>query len=101
MSRRKQRLIVILVLLIVILGSLFIGCEKKEYEGIITNKYIKPGYYYTTMMMVNKIMIPVTHYMPASNTLVVKCDDGKERTITVKTETYNKYNIGDRIKFTK
>jgi hypothetical protein len=96
-------------ILISILVILFLtSCEKEMKEGVVIDKEIENAHTYTNMILVGKIMVPQTHYVPTSYNLIVmdtiqKLEYGKvqvekyTRRFEVSEELYKETNISDSV----
>lgn len=72
------------------------GCSPNAH-GIVVGKNVHPAYSYMTFIFVGKVLVPMYHYVPERYEVVVKNDDGKQVSVYLNLEDYNKFNIGSRI----
>ena len=79
---------IVCLLIICLTLPLFSGCSKKEYTGIIEDKYSKSG-----IVSTGKALIPYYKYY-----FVVKYNETDEITINVSVTEYSRYEIGDSYK---
>ncbi len=79
---------------------LFLGFDyglgyRVSYNGIITNKIFEPAHNYTQMVMISKVMVPVTHNADDDFILKIKLNDRTIVSIHVNSNNFSLVNIGD------
>lgn len=82
---------------LIVLAALILGCHPTpSAHGVIVQMWQDGGDSTTTLLLVGKVLVPITTDNPKAWHAKVRNDDGQIWDYTIQEDEYNKLKLGDR-----